>query len=365
MTTPVTPRAADPRDQLAEQLFTAVIGAQDVLHVYVGDRLGLYEALAAADTMTPSELAERAGIAERYAREWLEQQASSGYLDLVADADEPARRRYRLPESAAEVLCRSDSPYFMAPLSQLLAGVAQALPKVLVAFRNGGGVPYAEFGSDVREGIARGNRPMFLNQLTDWVAAMPDIEARLRAGDGAGVADLGCGSGWSTIALARAYPGAVVHGIDLDEDSILAARGNAEVAGVAERVTFASRDAADPELAGRYDLVTLFETVHDMARPVEVLRAARAMLADGGAVLVADERVAEEFAAPAADLDRFNYGWSALHCLPASLAEPGSVATGTVMRPRTLRHYAEAAGFRRVTVLPVDHDLWWFYRLQP
>jgi 2-polyprenyl-3-methyl-5-hydroxy-6-metoxy-1,4-benzoquinol methylase len=130
-------------------------------------------------------------------------------------------------------------------------------------------------------------------------------------------------------------------------------------------VSFVCRDAADPELAGRYDLVTLFETLHDMAHPVEALRTARHLLAPGGAVLVADERVAEAFTAPGDDLERFNYGWSALHCLAVALVEPDAAGTGTVIRPDTVRRYAHEAGFSTVTILPVKHDFWRFYRLDP
>jgi 2-polyprenyl-3-methyl-5-hydroxy-6-metoxy-1,4-benzoquinol methylase len=179
------------------------------------------------------------------------------------------------------------------------------------------------------------------------------------------VADLGCGSGWSSIAIARGYPVTRVDGLDFDEASIQEARRNAEGAGLTDRVHFDCKDASSPDLAGDYDLVTLFETLHDMADPVRVLRAAAAMLAPGGAVLVGDEKVAETFTAPGDELERFNYGWSALHCLPATLSEAGSVGTGTVIRPDTVRRYAREAGFSGVTVLPVDHDFWRFYRLEP
>jgi 2-polyprenyl-3-methyl-5-hydroxy-6-metoxy-1,4-benzoquinol methylase len=208
---------------------------------------------------------------------------------------------------------------------------------------------------------------MFRHQLAaQWIPALPDIQARLQATDNpARVADLGCGSGWSSIALARAYPSAHIDGIDLDQASIAEARHNAAAAGLTDRVRFECRDAGDPALAGQYDLVTLFETLHDLADPAAALRAAAALLATGGAVLVGDEKVAETFTAPGDELERFNYGWSALHCLPASLTDPTSVATGAVIRPDTVRHFAREAGFSAVTVLPIEHDFWRFYRLDP
>jgi 2-polyprenyl-3-methyl-5-hydroxy-6-metoxy-1,4-benzoquinol methylase len=258
-----------------------------------------------------------------------------------------------------------DSLNFLAPLAQIVAGIGQTMPALLDAFRTGDGVPYAAYGADVRTGIARVNRPMFLQQLaSEWIPAMPDIEARLRSADPpARVADLGCGSGWSSIAMARSYPRARVDGIDLDVASIHEAQRNAEAVGLADAVHFECGDAGHPALAGHYDLVTLFETLHDMADPVRALHAAAALVAPGGAVLVADEKVAETFTAPGDELERFDYGWSALHCLPAALTEPGSAGTGTVIRPDTVRRYARDAGFSGVTVLPIEHDFWRFYRL--
>ncbi len=362
-----TASAQTRRDALAEQVFKATIGAQEVAHLYLGYTLGLYRALAELGSATPADLAAAAGIDERYAREWLEQQAVSGYLDVSQETGDERTRRYRLADGAADVLCEPESLYFMAPLSGLVVGIMQALPQVMGAFRSGSGVPYAAYGAALREGIEAINRPMFTHQLAaDWVPALPDVEQRLRQDDPpARVADLGCGSGWSAIALARAYPHVHVDGVDLDEASVGAAQRHVSETGLADRVEILCTDAADPQLAGRYDLVTMFETLHDMAHPVEVLRAARAMLAPGGAVLVGDERVSDTFTAPGDDLDRFNYGWSAVHCLAVALVEPDAAGTGTVIRPPTVRRYGQQAGFSVVSELPIEHDFWRFYRMDP
>lgn len=370
MTTTVDSATEARRDALVEHIFHAVIGMQDVIHIYLGDQLGLYTALAAVDSASPTELATRTGIAERYAREWLEQQAVAGILDVAdgrgtADTGDPRTRRYRLPPGAEDVLCDPESLYHLTPLAPLAVSVTQALPRVLQAFRTGGGVPYEAYGSDAVHGISRINRPMFDHQLaTEWLPALGDLETRLRQPDPpARIADLGCGTGWSTIAMAQAYPAVEVDGIDLDRASLQEAERNAASTGVGHRVTFACRDAARHGLTGPYDLVTLFETLHDMAHPVDVLRAARTVLTPGGAVLVGDERVSETFTAPGDDVDRFHYGWSAPHCLPVAMIEPGATGTGTVMRPGTLRRYAREAGFTDVTILPIDHDFWRFYLL--
>jgi 2-polyprenyl-3-methyl-5-hydroxy-6-metoxy-1,4-benzoquinol methylase len=193
---------------------------------------------------------------------------------------------------------------------------------------------------------------------------VPDLDARLRAEPAARVADVACGTGWSSLAIARAYPKVQVDGFDLDDESIRLAQANLAGSELAERVRFEVRDAA--ELAGAgYDLVTVFEAVHDLARPVEVLRALRELLAEDASVLIADERAAERFAAPGDELERIFYVWSVMHCLPVGMAEQPSAATGTAMRPDTLRAYAEEAGFSRFEILPIENDFWRFYRLKP
>jgi 2-polyprenyl-3-methyl-5-hydroxy-6-metoxy-1,4-benzoquinol methylase len=233
------------------------------------------------------------------------------------------------------------------------------------AFRTGGGVSYADYHfHDAQAGFTR---PMFLNSLaSEWIPALPDVEAKLRSGD-ARVLDVGCGEGYSSVAFAEAYPGVTVDGIDLDHASIEHARRHAAARGVDDRVTFHEADAAGDRglalAAGGYDLVTAFEMLHDTSDPVGVLRLMRESCAEGGTVLLVDELTAEEFTAPADELERLFYCFSVLHCLPAGMAEQPSAGTGTVMRPSTVRAYAEAAGFAGVEVLPIDHEMFRFYRL--
>jgi SAM-dependent methyltransferase len=354
------------QDEIAERLFAAATGAFELSHVWLGLRLGLYAAMAHGPEVTPGELAAKAGIAERYAREWLEEQAVAGLVDVAADADDPSARRYRLADDQAAVLVDEESPWLLGPVALGVVGIARTLPEVLDAFRSGSGVPYASYGRDVRDCISRLNRPMFKHQLAaEWLAGMPDLLERLTAASAPRIADLGCGTGWSSIELARAFPRASVDGLDSDPSSVEEARRNAKAAGVEDRVRFHCVDGADSTLAGPYDLVCAFECVHDFAQPVAVLRAARRSLASGGVVLIGDERAADSFQAPGDELERFLYGWSAIHCLPATLAEPDSAGTGTVMRTATLRDYAKEAGLTRFEVLPVEHDFWRFYRLEP
>jgi len=351
------------RDALSERLFEAVLGLIDVHAVHIGDRLGFYRSLASGP-MTPGALAAATGTQERYAREWLEHQAVGGILEVENGSAPPGERRYLLPPGHAEVLVDEDSLSCMAPFARMMVGMVRPLPAVMDAFATGGGVPYAEYDTDFCEGQGRMNRAMFVNLLaSDWLPRVPDVHARLLAAPPARVADVACGTGWSSIALARAYPSATIDGFDLDPYSVELAHANAAAAGVADRVTFAVRDAE--ALEGAYDLVTVFEAVHDMSRPVEALAAVRRLVEDGGTVIVADERVAESFTAPGDPIERLMYGFSILHCLPVGLAEGPSAATGTALRPETLRGYAEAAGFGGVAVLPIENDFWRFYRLDP
>ena len=367
-TTETAPDAAasERRDALVGRLFEGILGTMDVLNVYLGDRLGLYRTLAEGGPATSSELAARAGIHERYAREWLEHQAVSAILTVDDVALDARSRRYALPSGHDEVLIDLNSLSYLGYAGRFAASFGQAMPALLDAFRTGGGVSWAAFGVDAREGQAEQSRPLFLNVLgTDWLPSIPDVHARLTSGEPARVADIACGAGWASIGMAKAYPGIRIHGFDLDEPSIELARANAAEHGVADRVTFQVRDVADPTLAGQYDLVAGFEMIHDLARPVDALRAMRRMLAPGGAVIIMDERVAESFTAPGDAVERLMYGFSTLCCLPAGLAEEPSAGTGTVMRPATLRGYALEAGFADVEILPIEHETFRFYRLIP
>jgi SAM-dependent methyltransferase len=348
------------RDALVERLFGSTLGALDVLSVYLGVRLGLYRALADRGASSSEELAEAAGLNERYVREWLEQQATTGILDVDDE------RRYTLPPGHDEALLDETSLNYVAPFGKLLVACVRPIDALLAAYRTGDGVPYADYGADLHEGQAEFTRPIFEHLLgSEWFPAIPEVHERLRADPPARVADVACGQGFSTMAIARAYPKAQVDGIDLDEASIAAARENLAGSGVEDRVTFHNRDAADPKLRGQYDLVYIHEALHDMSYPVDVLRACRGLLGEDGSVVVGDERVPDEFTASGDDIERMYYGFSIVHCLPVGMVGEGAAGTGTVMRAGTVQRYAEEAGFGGFEVLPIEHDFYRFYRLTP
>ena len=329
----------------------------------MGERLGLYRALAEGGPATSTELAARTGTVERYVREWLEHHAASGLLAVDDPAPGPLERRYRMPPEHVPVLADPDHVGYQAYRGVEAVRAARPMPDVVEAFRHGGAPPPLSWEP---EGRAEFNRALFLNLLgSRWLPAIPEVDRRLRAEPPARVADVACGTGWSTIAMAGAYPKITVDGFDLDPDVVAAATQHAAETGMAGRVRFAVVDAADTDLPGAYDLVTIFEALHDMARPVDALRAARAMLAEDGSVVIADERVEDEFTAPAPDPDRRAYGWSVVSCLPSVMGDPETAATGAALRPATLAGYAEAAGFGRTEALGVEDEDWRFYRLLP
>jgi SAM-dependent methyltransferase len=344
---------------LADRVLADVTAAMGVLNVYVGHRLGLFTALAESGPVSPAQLAAHTRCAERYVREWLECMTVMDYVDHDA-----ATGRFSLSPEQAEVLARRDSASYMAPFACFVPSLVRPLEQLLEAFRSGGGVPYEAYGQDAIDAIGLGNRPMFLHEYTTkWIPTMPDVEARLRAG--ARVADLGCGVGWSAVALARAFPRVRVDAVDIDAASIERARHNAAEHGVADRIAFHVAPAETAPLTPPYDLVTAFECVHDMAYPVPALRRMRELAGPRGAVVVADEAVGETVDDNRNAIGRLNYNFSVLHCLPQALVFPGAAGTGTVLRPSTLAAYAREAGFGGMQVLPIDNPLWRFYRLTP
>lgn len=354
------------RDAFVERFLQFTSGTFNLFSIYIGDRLGLYRALAEGGPATSMELASRTGTHERYIREWLEQQTVAGILEVEDEKHAAGARRFVLPAGHIEPLIDCSSLNYVAPMAQLLAGAVRPLPDILDAYRNGGGVPFDAYGSDLREGQAAINYPAFWHQLPiEWLPVMPDVHARLLSNPPAHVADIGCGYGWSSIGIARGYPRVRVDGFDLDAPSIDRARENANRNGLADRVYFQVRDASDPSLAGQYDLVTAFECVHDMSNPVDALRTMHRLVRQRGAVLIVDERVGDAFTSKGNEVEWMMYGWSILHCLPVGMVDQPAAGTGTVMRADTLKQYAMEAGFTGFEILPIEHFFFRFYRLTP
>ncbi len=348
-------------DDFAGRVLGACLATMELANVELGIRLGLYEALAGAGPTTAAELADRAGIAERYAREWLEQQAVAGVVDVDDPTKPPEERRFELSNAHAHVLLDDDSEACMKPCAAVVPWLAKAIDVMVEEFRRGTGAAFGLF--DLHDVQAAFTRPVFANHLTQhWLPALPEVQAKLDAGTPVRIAEVGCGEGLAAITIARAYPNATIDGYDLDEASITGARRAATEAGVADRVRFELRDAADPTITGNYDLVMAIEMLHDVPDPVGVLRTMRKLAGSSGTVLVVDERTEERFTVPTNEMERLFYSFSTLHCLAVSMQNNGA-GTGTVIRADTVRKYAADAGFSGVEPLDVEHPQFVLYRL--
>ena len=307
--------------------------------VVLGDKLGLYRALAESGPLTSAELAERTGTVERYVREWLLNQAAGGYLEY-----EPATGRYSLPPEHAIALTDEQSPYFVAGGFQVLTAMLRALPRITQAFRTGEGMLWGEHDPDLFEGTERFFRPGYAAHLvSEWIPALEGIQAKLEAG--ATVADVGCGHGASTIIMAQAFPRSRFFGFDNHLPSIERARVAAERAGVSDRVRFETTGGQG--FPGTdYALVAFFDCLHDMGDPIGALRHSYQALASDGAVLVVEPMAGERVEDNLNPIGRVYAAASTLCCTPNALAS-GALALGTLAAEAQLREVASAAGFTR------------------
>ncbi|HEY6238659.1 MAG TPA: methyltransferase domain-containing protein [Thermoplasmata archaeon] len=345
------------RDAFADRVYEEVNGAMSVLTMYVGERLGLFRALESTGPVTADGLALRLQLNERYVREWLGCMAVNGYID-----HDHTNGTFRLSPEHADVLTNPESPAYAMPYVRYVPSFSSTLAALVTAFRTGGGVAFEAYGPDLVSAIGEGNRPFLLHDLVSkWIPAMPDVESRLR--QGGRVADVGCGEGWLSILLAQAFPRVQCDAVEPDARSIASARENALQAGVGDRIRFHGSPLETADIAGPFDLIAAVECIHDLVRPVSVLRRMRSLLDPGGAVLIVDEAGGETIDENRTLAGRILYNFSVLHCLPQAMTEPGSAATGAVMSVSTFQRYARDAGFTRVDVLPIANPLWRFYRL--
>jgi SAM-dependent methyltransferase len=309
--------------------------------VDIGDKLGLYRALAAAGPLTSDELAERTGINERMVREWLANQVAGGYLDYDARAG-----RYALPPEHALALADEESPAFVQGGFQVLAAAFRDEPKIIEAFRSGTGLGWHEHDPELFVGTERFFRPGYnANLLSGWIPALEGVEEKLKAGGA--VADVGCGLGASTIIMASAFPDATIVGFDYHEGSIELARRRAREAGVGDRVRFEVASAKDYPGRG-YDLVCFFDCLHDMGDPAGAARHVRESLAPDGTWLLVEPRAGDALEENINPVGRVFYGASTLFCTPASLAQEVGTALGAQAGEARLRQVLGQAGFTRI-----------------
>lgn len=318
--------------------------------VLLGDRLGLYKALAASGPSSPAELAEAAGAAERYVREWLSAQAAADYVSY----DAASGRFYMTPEQAT-VFADEDSPMFIAGGYEVIASMVRDEPKVAQAFRSGAGLGWHEHDACLFRGTERFFRSGYnANLTTGWIPALDGMEARLKAG--AKVADIGCGHGASTIVMAKAYPASRFVGFDYHEPSIDRARAAAKEAGVSDRAEFQVASAKDFPGEG-YDLIAIFDALHDMGDPVGAARHIREALKPDGIFMLVEPFANDALSDNLNPIGRLFYSASAMICTPASLSQEVGLGLGAQAGEKRLRKVAEEAGFtrfRRVAETPFN-----------
>jgi len=340
-------------DKLMEFVFRAVdeVGATlNAALVVMGDKLGLYRALAGSGGLSPSELAERTGTAERYVREWLNAQAAGGYVQY-----DPSSGRYALAPEQAVALSDPTSPAYLPGFFQTAVGSVIDSPKIVERARNGDGLGWHEHVHDVHEGCERFFRPGYNAHLVaEWLPALDGVVAKLR--DGARVADVGCGHGASTIIMSEAFPSSTFYGADYHDGSIETARRRADEAGVADRVRFAVEPASGYGGTG-YDLVTMFDCLHDMGDPVGAARHVRGSLREDGTWMIVEPNAGDRVEDNLNPVGRAYYGFSTLLCTPASLSQEVGLALGAQAGEARIRDVVEAGGFtrfRRVAETPFN-----------
>jgi 2-polyprenyl-3-methyl-5-hydroxy-6-metoxy-1,4-benzoquinol methylase len=340
-------------DKLMQFVFRAVdeVGATlNTALVVLGDKLGLYRALAGSGGLSPSELAERTGTSERYVREWLNAQAAGGYV-----AYDPASGRYTLPPEQTVALTDSESPAYLPGFFQIALGSVIDSPRIVEAATKGDGVGWHEHNHDVHEGCERFFRPGYnAHLLTEWLPALTGVVAKLE--HGARVADIGCGHGASTVLMANAFPHSTFEGSDYHEGSIETARARAEQAGVADRVEF--RVASAQGYSGEsYDLVTMFDCLHDMGDPIGAARHVRQTLAPEGTWMIVEPNAGDRVEDNFNPVGRAYYGFSTLLCTPASLSQDVGLALGAQAGEARIREVVMAGGFthfRRAAETPFN-----------
>jgi SAM-dependent methyltransferase len=333
-------------------------GTMATVLAILGDRLELFDTLAESGPATSAELAERAGVSERYAREWLFGMHAAGYLQ-----HDHERATFSLPVEHAEVLAVEGGPFFVAGGYQALGGELRVLDRLTEAFRSGGGVPQAAYPDDTFEGMRRFSLPWYEHQLTqEWIPAVAGVREKLEAG--ARYADVGCGAGHALIKLAQTFPRSTFFGYDAFHGAIDQARRAAEQAEVTDRIRFEQLDAADG-LPEQYDLISTFDVVHDTIDPVGLLRAIRRALTPGGTYLMLEMRCADDPSDNVGPFGTLLYGISVLYCMTTSLAHGGAGLGTCGCPPKTVRQLCTEARFSRVREVPLENPFNTLYEISP
>jgi SAM-dependent methyltransferase len=316
----------------------------------IGERLGLYRAMAGAGPLTSAEVADRTEVAERSVREWLANQAAGGYVTYDPETD-----RYTLPDEHALALADEDSPFYILGAFELIASLYADESKILEAFKSGAGMGWHEHDRRLFRGTERFFRPGYRAHLVDeWIPALDGVQAKLERG--ARVADVGCGHGASTVIMAKAFPASEFHGFDYHPESIERAREVAEQEGVADRASFEVATAKDYP-GTSYDLVCVFDCLHDMGDPVGASAHVLETLAPDGTWMIVEPFAGDRLQDNLNPVGRVFYGASTMICTPASLDQEVGLALGAQAGEARLRDVVTQGGFgslRRATETPFN-----------
>jgi 2-polyprenyl-3-methyl-5-hydroxy-6-metoxy-1,4-benzoquinol methylase len=345
------------QDAFVGQVLANTSGAMVTTLAALGDRLGLFKTLAASGPATSAEIAARAGIVERYAREWLGGMMSAGYLTY-----DPATRRFALPPEHVAALADEGGPMFFGGVYEMLLSASSVVDRVAEAFRAGGGVPQSAYDDRFWDGMERFSGGWYDNLLVQqWLPAMPDVQRKLR--DGADVADVGCGRGRALIRLAQAYAASRYVGYDAFAPSIERATAHASKARVTDRVRYEVRDAAS-DLPGRFDVITTFDVIHDAVDPVAVLRSIFRALKPDGIYACLEPNCSDKLEENTGPIGSIFHGISILYCMTTSLAG-GGTGLGTLgLHEHKLRDLATVIGFRDVRRVPIKDPFNNLYELR-
>jgi SAM-dependent methyltransferase len=327
--------------QFIGQMLSDLGGAASIGLVRIGDSLGLYKALHIKGAMTVAELAAETGVNQRYLREWLSQQAASNYL-----AYEPATQKFSLPDEQAMVFAIEDSPVYMHGGFELMEALLDARPKVETAFKSGAGVAWGDHGTCMFCAVAKFFRPGYHNNLVSaWLPALNGAVTKLERG--AAVADIGCGHGWSTVLMAKAFPKSQFVGYDFHPSSIDAASKHATEHGVAANCRFEVGTAKDYSGAD-FDLVTCFDCLHDMGDPTGAAAHIRQSLKQDGSWMIVEPMAGDRLEDNLNPVGRLYYAGSTMICVPTSLSQEVGTALGAQAGEAKLREVITAGGFSSV-----------------
>lgn len=355
-------RAQDPEklQDFLRTVFGALGGAMTSAMIHLGDRLGLYRALADGEARTSEELASETGLSERWVREWLYQQSAAGVLEHRGEG------RFALSPEGAAVLADESHPAFGAGFFDSLPRQLAVLERLPEAFRTGLGLPYDAFGAEGARGIERGLAPFFRALLVPYLLPrLPGVVERLR--QGARAADVGCGAGVALIEMARAFPRSEFHGYEISRHALERAQANRREAGVENARFHHVAEEPLPEDAS-FALVATFDCLHDMPDPGSAMRAIRRAIARDGVWLIADIKARPTFEEnveknPMAAL---MYGMSVTTCMSSALSEEGGLGLGTLgLHPELCERMAREAGFSSFETLELDHPVNAFYVVRP